>query len=282
MADTFTPSVASRAFGHGRASVIHTARIHFFPAFPAGEEWVTEDTVTDEEGRAVLGVNSLLVEAGPETILVDPAWWPAHETKLGPEADLEVGPPIDRSLASIGVGPADVTRVLITHGHPDHFNALLVDGALRFPNAEHLFPLADWEQWVVRGDGYAVDEIRSLLRPVERAGKLRLVDGDLVVGGGVTLLHTPGESDGHQVVRFEAGGERLYYLGDLFHLPVELRQLDWAPVPGRDAVVLQESRLRVLRDAAAAPSTLLFTHGAFPAWGTAAKTGPDSWAWRYL
>ncbi len=48
--------------------------------------------------------------------------------------------------------PSDVTHVLITHTHEDHFSGILGDpDGLRFPNALHVLPSADWRSIIVPG-----------------------------------------------------------------------------------------------------------------------------------
>jgi glyoxylase-like metal-dependent hydrolase (beta-lactamase superfamily II) len=268
--------VSVRAAGGVELSLVNSGKLHFAPQFGPDQAWVTDDTVVDDHGRAVFGINSLVARLGDAVVAIDPSSWPPDQTALG-SATLEPGADLDDLLTAAGVRTEEVTHVVITHGHPDHFTGVVrgrgTDNGLRFPNAEHVFPAADWE--------VASAEACALLEPVARAGALRLVHGDHGLCDGVRLLHAPGESDGHQVVRIETDREHVYYLGDLVHLPVEFGQLDWVPVPGRDGATLRESRLRVFDEATRHPSWLVFTHGRAPAWGTIAQLGPDSWRWRY-
>jgi glyoxylase-like metal-dependent hydrolase (beta-lactamase superfamily II) len=277
-------NIAARTLGDVRATVIQTGCVHFAPDYPPEPDWRTEDgTVLDDDGQALMGVMSLVVEGSGRTVVVDPSTFRPEETTLGGGSLLEPGPPLDVALDEIGVVPADVDLVLVTHGHDDHFVGIVDGEALRFPNADHYFPQADYDD-IASGEMYNAELMRGLLAPVERAGKLHLVSGDVDLGDGLALMHTPGESRGHQVVRLDAGDERLYYLGDLVHLPIEVAQLRWPLTPRPEPIPdqIEQSRARVFVDAGAKPSTLLFTHGRFPGWGVAERAGGDSWTWRYL
>jgi glyoxylase-like metal-dependent hydrolase (beta-lactamase superfamily II) len=274
--------IATREVGEARVSVVQTGRAWFKPQFPPGPDWRVDGTTVDGQGMAELGVNTLVIEAPGGTTVVDPGSFPTDLTTLGGGSILQPGPPLAASLAELGVDPGDVSHVLVTHGHDDHFLGVRNGGRLLFPNAEHLFPRTDWEE-LERGEGYNAEEALRILRPVEEAGVLRLVSGDVEVADGLSLLHTPGETGGHQVVRFDSGGERVYFLGDLVHLPIEVRQLRWAlgPRPEHVSDQLEQSRTRVFEDAALVPSTFVFSHGLFPAWGVV-EPANGSWAWRYL
>jgi glyoxylase-like metal-dependent hydrolase (beta-lactamase superfamily II) len=272
-----------RRIGPIEIAVVNAGSLHFNPGFHEGADWVTPETPVDDEGRAVIGINGMCIRTPEATVLVDPSTWSAEDS-LGPHVHLIPGPSLDDALAELGVGAEAVTHVLISHGHHDHFTGLTDPGDAgrpRFPNAEHLFPAADWASLVERDERGQAELLLHYLAPAEAAGKLRLVEGDIEVTPGVTLLHAPGETDGHQIVRVASGDERVYYLGDLIHFPVEIDHLDWVGLRNRDADVLEAARRRVLADAAGKRATFVFTHGQFPGWGMVEQAGPDAWRWRY-
>jgi glyoxylase-like metal-dependent hydrolase (beta-lactamase superfamily II) len=228
----------------------------------------------------VFGINGMVAKTPGAVVVVDPnSFIPADSPQV---AELIPGATIEEQLAAAVVDPNEVTHVLITHGHSDHFTAV-VDRQdarqLRFPNAEHLFPADDMPAEGQTG-GYS-DEIRRVLGAVNDAGRLRLTRGDIEVTEGVTVLAAPGESAGHQIVRFDCGEDLVYYLGDLVHFPVEVEHLDWVAVPGKDMPVLIESRRRVFSDPGEKRATFVFTHSPFPGWGAIDTVGPDRWVWRF-
>ncbi|MHB8690300.1 MAG: MBL fold metallo-hydrolase [Solirubrobacteraceae bacterium] len=247
--------------------MIRTAVLHWAPGFPPGQDWQTPDVIIDDRGWAVIDMIGMVVRTPESLIAIDPPSWAEDEQH---EAfDVVAGRSIDDALAVLGLVPAAFTHVVITHGHSDHFSGLEREGPNgpepRFSNARHLFPAADWSPMIQRA-------------PVQDL--LTLVDTEHEVDEFVTLLPAPGESDGHQIVRIADGDDRVFYLGDLFHFPAEVEHLDWGP-GHTNHVVLQASRRRVLTEAGAPDSTLVFSHGRFPGWGQAERTG-DTWHWYYL
>ena len=98
------------------------------------------------------------------------------------------------------------------------------------------------------------------------------MDGDREVAPGVAMLHAPGETAGHCVVRLDAGGERFYALGDLFHHACEVEHLDWAS-PWVDLAAMRASRERLLAEAVPTNAIVVFTHEPFPPWGRIVQAG---------
>jgi glyoxylase-like metal-dependent hydrolase (beta-lactamase superfamily II) len=244
--------------------VVSSGFIRLPPTYlPAGADG-DEGTETDDAGHVLFGFNWLLIRTDAATVVVDPSCWTAANDPAAGE--LVPGADPAAALRLLGVDPGEVTHVVVTHGHEDHFSGVVAGGQPRFPGAEHLFPAPDWA-------GLAAET----LRPVEQAGLLRLVEGDHAVAGNVSLLHAPGETPGHQVVLVDGA---LCYIGDLVHVTGELRHPGWSPIPGRDEQRLLESRRRVLSEPRARDAAFLFTHGRFPAWGAVEPAG-DGWSWRY-
>ena len=274
--------VACRRCGRIEVAVIRSAVLHWMPVFPPSQVWLTPEVTTDDRGRAIVDVLGMVIRTPDSIIVVDPGSWTRDE--LGETLDVIAGRSIDDALSVLGLGAEAVTHVAITHGHADHISGLVRTGMggaePRFSNAIHLFPMADWDSFVL-DDAAVVNEIvAGCLMPVERCGLLTLVDGQHEVDQFVTLLPAPGESDGHQIVRITDGGDRVFHLGDLFHFPVEMEHLDWGPEHA-DHVVLEATRRRVLAEAGGPDSTLVFSHGRFPGWGRAEYSG-GVWRWHYI
>lgn len=141
-------------------------------------------------------------------------------------------PFVVEQLLSQGIHPENITHLVITHAHFDHYTGTTTerDGSYipRFPNARAFLGHADWDhadtQEALRDQNSLESHTLGVLK---KRGLLELVDGNLDLTPEVRILAAPGESPGHQIVRVHSQGHTLYCLGDLFHHPVEVEQPAW-------------------------------------------------------
>ncbi|MCH7663228.1 MAG: MBL fold metallo-hydrolase [Chloroflexi bacterium] len=128
-------------------------------------------------------------------------------------------PSLLEQLAARHIQPEDISDVVITHAHFDHYNGLsLADGdgyRPAFPNARHYLGIGDYNPADFGGL-----ETRTL-KLVHDLGLLTLVEAPLELGAGITILPAPGESPGHQIVHVHVNIEHAYITGDLYHHPLE-------------------------------------------------------------
>ena len=265
--------VSTRQIGDAEVTIISEGTLVWAPEYPVPEaEWRAAMPEADARGAVKLGLNVAHVKIGDASVLIDPgcdvpgsAWQDEFANRFG---EVTRTPGLLPALDSMGVRPEEITHVLITHGHGDHVAGLAVEqnGTMvpRFPNARHHIGRADWEENPQRSNPDS--EISRYLGAVEQAGLLEVVDQDREIVPGVTMIPAPGETRGHSVVRVDSNGERFFYLGDLFHLPAEVANIDWVS-PGRDVNAMRASRQRVLDEALPTGATCVFSHEPFPAWG---------------
>ena len=134
------------AIGDIEAIVISDGGLSFQPIQPT---WAPEASKEELEGmlrsaflptdRLNLDVNTLLLKIGGELVLVDTGAGNLFGPTLGKMAE---------RLAAAGVQPAQVTAVVISHAHGDHFGGLL-DGAGKpvFPNAAYFASKTEVDYW---------------------------------------------------------------------------------------------------------------------------------------
>lgn len=165
-------------------------------------------------------------------------------------------------LAAIGKTPREVSRILLTHAHPDHAGG--ASEVRRRTGAPVLAHAADAE-FAEIGKSPPADPstfggrlVRRLTRnakfePIEVAQ--RLGDGDVLdVGGGLRVLHTPGHSPGHVSLLHQPSG--LLITGDAIFNVAGLRR---SPAFLCSDVRLTERTMHVLGDLDY--EIVAFTHG---------------------
>jgi glyoxylase-like metal-dependent hydrolase (beta-lactamase superfamily II) len=141
-------------------------------------------------------------------------------------------PGLSIALGEAGIRPEEISRVVITHAHRDHFDgttwARNGDWVPRFPNARYYLGRADWED---AGLQTALADAQSTesrtLGLLHRQGLLELVEVDHDLGHGVQIIAAPGETPSHQIVGIHSEGLTLFCVGDLYHHPVEIEQPEW-------------------------------------------------------
>src|SRR5919201_2404192 len=274
--------VSTRRFGDATVSIISdgSGKSTIVRMLEVPEAlWRPAAPDADAEGEVVLGYNVGLVQLGDARVLIELGFDEPSPSSAWKAPRHQRSPGVEAGTAAPGGRPEDVTHVLITHAHGDHVAGGSVerDGARRprFARARHLIQRLDWEGKPARQE---VDSMLARhLGPVELAGLLAPVDGDREVVPGVTMLHAPGESPGHAIVRVASGEARLYFLGDLFHHPCEVEHLDWVS-SGRDQAAMERSRRRLVAEAVPANASLVFSHRPFPGWGRIVARG-DGYRW---
>ena len=209
---------------------------------------------------------SVYVEAPGARLLVDIGDYRATVTPDSEYAlaDYTPPPPITDQLASLGVQREDITHVVITHSHWDHYagTTTVSDAgpAPTFPHATYYLGAADWAdaamQTALRDPGSL--EARTL-GALHARGVVRLIEGRESIAAGIEILPALGETPGHQIVRVQSSGETLYIVGDLFHHSVELEHPDWM-VTWADPTTMLATRRWLMRDAQAERATLIAAH----------------------
>ncbi len=123
------------------------------------------------------------------------------------------GPKVMAALASIGSGPSDVTRLLLTHAHPDHAGGaahVAAQTGRDFGIHEADAPFA------TSGESPPRDRSLRLGRLMDRMGGggftpltvgETFTDGQVVpFAGGIEVVHTPGHSPGHAAYLHRGSG----------------------------------------------------------------------------
>ncbi|MEX2080621.1 MAG: MBL fold metallo-hydrolase [Dehalococcoidia bacterium] len=221
----------------------------------------------DERKLITMSITCYLLRSGGKTILVD--------TGLGarPRPQFPLGK-LDSSLKELGVAPADIDIVILTHLHIDHVGWNTVDGAdgsrqVFFPNAEFYIQQAEWDFWMtpewLEKPGYEC--LGECVEPLRDTGRVRFMKGDEAITEDLTFVATPGHTPGHVAVGMFSAGERAILVGDASHHPVQLNHPDWSASADVDGELAHRTREKLFREAEADQRMFIAGHWTFPGAG---------------
>ena len=162
------------------------------------------------KGRVLMPVSCYLVRHGDRLVLFDAG---LGEKLLGrPERQrgqtLSLAKTLAEQLAELGVDPAKVEALIVSHYHGDHHGQ-----AETVPNARLLIGAGDAAALRGEDDKGALAPWLEGKRPTDEIA----ADRDLFGDGRVVVLHTPGHTPGHLALLIKAGGRAFILTGDLVH-----------------------------------------------------------------
>jgi glyoxylase-like metal-dependent hydrolase (beta-lactamase superfamily II) len=209
--------------------------------------------------------NVTLIRSGSDLILVDAGSGDRFMPTAGKLWD---------NLDAAGIDKDKITKVVFTHGHPDHLWGTVDElDDLRLPNAAYYAGAAEWDFW--HGD----DATRGL--PAERAGFVTgarrnyahikervtmLKPGDEIVSG-LRMFATPGHTQGHMSLEL-AGGNGLIVAGDaLTHERISFEHPDWTMTADHVSDQAIGTRRKLLDRLATDRSKLIGFHLPYPGTG---------------
>lgn len=148
------------------------------------------------------------------TVLVDAGISAAHAATVAGLAHR--GSPV-ALLGEVGVGPADVDAVVLTHLHYDHTGTVA-----ELPRARYLVQRAEWAYWTGPW-ARRISREHWLSNPADLAHlagaghRLELLDGDREVLPGLSLHRVGGHTAGMQVVRLRTPAGAVVVASDSSH-----------------------------------------------------------------
>ena len=214
-------------------------------------------------GTFTSAVNTFLVKTADQIVVVDTGF----------------GGAIFSSMKTLGIAPAQVDAVLITHMHGDHINGLQKNGKALFPRATVYLARQEKDHWVKPGT-----PAEAALAPygsrVETflPAELGAAAPDLLPG--IKAIAAFGHTPGHTAYLVESGGEQLIIWGDLMHVqPVQFPLPDQSVSFDTDPVAAAASRRVILEYAVKNNAAIGGMHLAYPAIG---RVAPEGAGYRFI
>lgn len=163
-----------------------------------------------------VSINAFLVELGNRRILVD--------TGAGDLFGPGNGGRLPEALALAGIGPDQITDILLSHIHADHSGGLVRGGKIMFKNATVHVGKADLDFFLDTANatktGYDIHHFEqgtAMLKPYVDAGKVRAFDRSGEIFPGLTAELRPGHTPGAAFYTLSSHGSTLVFIGDTIH-----------------------------------------------------------------
>lgn len=180
----------------------------------ATKKFIPFDTKKDDLQQRTTG--SLLVEIQPFAVITSKDII-VIDTGLGfsnPDGTLQ----IHQNLLNNGIGPMEVTKVLLSHLHKDHAGGIyktdemLKQKFLSFPSATYYVHKDEMEFALKKGaTSYRVSDFDGL----QNSDQVVLLEGDGQIEGYISYHVTGAHSPCHQVFWIEEEGQKIFYGGDV-------------------------------------------------------------------
>lgn len=268
--EAVTPAGVSlfRSFAVGEIEVV-ALKAGGFPSdmphslFGTNVDQATFDAVSSENfipaNSTYLDVTPTLVRTATETILFD----------TGLDA-----PGLLAALSAAGVNASDVTRVVLTHLHPDHIGGLTDEtGSATFPNAAFVAGQVEYDHWAKSGDELFEQKVRPF------ADRMTFLKGEDAVAPGITAIEAFGHTPGHLAFRMESGGQQMIAIADTAnHYVWSLGHPDWEVMFDVDKAAAAATRRRLLDMIATDRLAVVGYHMPYPGVGFVETRG-DGYHW---
>jgi glyoxylase-like metal-dependent hydrolase (beta-lactamase superfamily II) len=266
-------------------TAINDGDSHLPPLFYPGLDFACHPGQLAGDGTHHIPTGCFLIQGPGYNVLVDagigPSPIPFPQDLAGPAGlrqpprYIAEGGRLPDGLAALGVSPADVTTVFLTHLHPDHIGWVAPGGAPYFPRAEVVYGAADWPLVEALPAG---DPGRRGLEAARDAGVLRPIAGARVsIAPGVTAVHSPGHTPGHYTLRVGSGADEVVLSGDAIQHPLQLNDQGIYFLSDADRREALATRELILSEAARGGAAVGASHFPGLRFRRIAGAGPRSW-----
>lgn len=222
-----------------------------------------------ETGPLSMPVSTYLINTGTDLILVDAGASKAWNPNMGNLAHV---------LTQAGFRPDQISKLLLTHMHPDHILGSITEtGEAYFPNAELILSETEHNFW--KNDAFVTPERKAVFdmaRTTLNAYKdrMQLFGNNGEITTGIQSIPLPGHTPGHSGYLIASENNSLLIAGDIVHLcALQFAEPDWAVVFDADKSQAIETRKKILDRSATDRQLITGMHMPFPGFGYVERDG---------
>lgn len=233
----------------------------------------------DDRNRIPLALRCLLIEHDAGPVLVDTGVGNKESAKFRDIYAVENagrrGPTqLEDALAELGYTAGDIRYVINTHLHFDHAGGNTCfpgeggtgkgeresrEPVIAFPNAIYVVQQGELDFAMHTNERTAAAYLTPNFAPVTARDRWQLVQGEVEVVAGISVIPTPGHVPYHQSVMVSSGAESACFLGDLVPTTAHLA-LPWIMGYDLEPLVTLETKRKLLAQAESEEWTLIFEH----------------------
>lgn len=273
LGDTIAHAAGAHTFVHGEFEITVASDGHLTLASSAFARNVEPSHLmanlglADLSGQVNAPTNVTLVRTKSDLLLID--------VGAGPNFMPTAGRLVD-NLAALGVDRKKVTKIVFTHGHPDHLWGTIdeFEDAPTFPNASYVISAAEWNLWMAEDvltkipadrQNFAPGAKRNLTRIKD---KVRTIKPGEDIAAGMRAIDTRGHTQGHVSIEIAGSREPLIVLGDaLTHPVISFKHPGWTPAADHEPDLGVATRKMLLDRLAGDRSPIIGYHLPFPGVG---------------
>jgi glyoxylase-like metal-dependent hydrolase (beta-lactamase superfamily II) len=220
---------------------------------------------SDENNLCSWAMRCLLIEDGNRLILIDNGIGDKQSAKFFGYYYLHGEHTLEKSLASHGFRPEDITDNIVTHLHFDHcgggikWNKDHTGYEPTFPNATYYVGEDQWNLALHPNAREKASFLRENILPMQETGHLKLVkeEGELLPGISVKMVN--GHTECMMIPRIAYNGKVIYYMADLlpshYHIPTA-----WIMAYDTQPLISMQEKVSFLDKALSEDSILFLEH----------------------
>ncbi len=184
----------------------------------------------DENNLCSWAMRCLLIEDGNRLILIDNGMGDKQDAKFFGHYYLHGDDNLNRSLATLGFHPDDITDVLLTHLHFDHCGGSITrqqdqlipafKNAVFWSNEDH------WKWAIEPNDREKASFLKDNIIPIKESGRLKMIETKEGVSfsNNITIRFAFGHTEAMMLPQINYKGKQVVFMADLLpsagHIPI--------------------------------------------------------------